>query len=174
MPIGIAEVGIPGLQAAPVPSDIPASCRSDLLSVDGAPLWVEVTGSTTTALDRQPLTVSLCGPDAGGVALGPGDHTLQSTPGQVTGFDIDQLALDSAPGGGAMPLASPDLAGAPAGVALAGGPRGQPDRRPPSTSRYSGSMPAVARPRSTWSSARASTPDGRPRSTAAAPSVHRC
>ncbi len=107
MPLGIAEVGIPGLQAAPVPSDIPASCRSDLLSVDGAPLWVEVTGSTTTALDRQTLTVSLCGPDAGGVDLGPGDHTLQSNPGQVTGFDINQLAFDSAPGGGAMPLASP-------------------------------------------------------------------
>ena len=107
MPLGIAEVGIPGLQAAPVPSDIPASCRSDLLTVDGAPLWVEVTGSTTTALDRQTLTVSLCGPDADGVALGPGSHTLQSNPGQVTGFDINQLAFDSAPGGGAMPLASP-------------------------------------------------------------------
>ena len=107
MPLGIAEVGIPGLQAAPVPSDIPASCRSDLLSVDGTPLWVEVTGSTTTALDRQTLTVSLCGPDAGGVDLGPGDHTLQSNPGQLTGFDINQLAFDSAPGGGAMPLASP-------------------------------------------------------------------
>ena len=107
MPIGIAEVGIPGLHASPVPADIPSSCLGDLLTLDGNPLWVTVTGSTTTALNRQALTVSLCGPDAGGVALGPGQHSLESTAGQTTGFDIDQLAFDSAPGGGPMPLQSP-------------------------------------------------------------------
>ncbi|MGA3147972.1 MAG: alpha-(1-_3)-arabinofuranosyltransferase family protein [Acidimicrobiales bacterium] len=107
MPLGLAEVGIPGLQAAPLPAEIPSSCRGDLLTLDGNPLWVSVTGSTTTALDRQALTVSPCGPDAGGVALGPGQHTLEATPGQTTGFDVDQLAFDSAPGGGPMPLASP-------------------------------------------------------------------
>ncbi len=74
-------------------------------------MWVDITGTATTALDRQALTVSLCGPDAGGLTLGPGTHTLRSTLGQLSGFDIDQLALDSAPGGGPMPLASPtDLA----------------------------------------------------------------
>ena len=107
LPLGIAEVGIPGLVAAPVPADIPSPCRDDLVSVDGAPLWLQVSGSSTTALDRQQLTVSLCGPDAGGVALGPGPHVLESTAGQVSGFDVNQLALDSAPGGGPMPLASP-------------------------------------------------------------------
>jgi arabinofuranan 3-O-arabinosyltransferase len=113
MPIGIAEVGIPGLQAAPPPAAIPSPCRGDLLTLDGAPLWVSVSGSTDTALDRQALTVSLCGPDAGGLTLGPGDHTLESTLGQTTGLDINQLALDSAPGGGAMPLASPTTLAAP-------------------------------------------------------------
>ena len=113
MPIGIAEVGIAGLRAAPVPADDPEPCRSDLLTVDGKPLWVAVTGTTATALDRQPLTVSLCGPDAGGARPGPGAHTLRSTVGQASGFDIDQLALDSAPGGGAMPLADADHAGGP-------------------------------------------------------------
>jgi len=69
LPIGIAEVGIPGAPAAaPVPTDVPTSCRSDLLSVDGAPVWVQVSGTTADALDRKPLTVSLCGPDAGGLA----------------------------------------------------------------------------------------------------------
>jgi hypothetical protein len=113
MPIGIAEVGIPGLHAAPLPATIPSSCRDDLLTIDGAPVWISITGSTTTALDRQPLTVSLCGPDAGGLALGPGTHVLRSTLGQVSGFDIDQLALDSAPGGAAMPLSSPTSLAAP-------------------------------------------------------------
>ncbi len=106
MPIGIAEVGLPGVQAGTLPPIIPSSCRGDLLSVDGQPLWVSVTGATSAALSRQPLTVSLCGPDSAGLALGPGTHTLRSTLGQVSGFDIDQLALDSAPGGGAMALAT--------------------------------------------------------------------
>jgi arabinofuranan 3-O-arabinosyltransferase len=109
MPLGIAEVGIPGLHAASLPATIPTSCRSDLVTVDGAPLWVSVAGATSTALARQSLTISLCGPDAGGLTLGPGTHTLRSATGQTTGFDIDQLALDSAPGGNAMPLASPTL-----------------------------------------------------------------
>ncbi len=113
MPIGIAEVGIPGLEAAPLPANIPSSCRNDLLSVDGNPVWVDVTGTTADALDRQPLTVSLCGPDAGGLALGPGSHVLRSTLGQLSGLDIDQLALDSAPGGGPMPLATPTALAAP-------------------------------------------------------------
>jgi hypothetical protein len=113
MPLGIAEVGIPGLQAAPVPATIPSSCRDDLLAVDGNPLWVAVSGSTATALTRQALTISLCGPDAGGVALGPGSHTLEAVPGQSSGFDIDQLAFDSAPGGGPMALASPTTLAAP-------------------------------------------------------------
>jgi arabinofuranan 3-O-arabinosyltransferase len=113
LPIGVAEVGIPGLHAAPVPANIPASCRHDVLSVDGNPVWVVVSGTTAAALDRQALTVSLCGPDAGGLTLGPGAHTLTSTLGQLSGFDVDQLALDSAPGGGPMPLSSATTLAAP-------------------------------------------------------------
>ncbi len=107
LPMGVAEIGIPGVSAAPVPAAIPTSCRGDLLTVDGAPLWVSVSGSSAAALDRQALTVSLCGPDADGLPLPAGTHTLRSALGQVTGFDIDQLVLDSAPGGGAMTLRSP-------------------------------------------------------------------
>ena len=101
MPIGIAEVGIPPLQALwePVPARIPASCTDTLLAVDGSPVWVEVSGSSADALARNGLLVSLCGPDAGGLALGPGDHTLTSAPGRKVGFDVDQVALASAPGG---------------------------------------------------------------------------
>ena len=113
MPIGIAEVGIAGLQAAPLPADIPSSCRGDLVTMDGAPLWISISGSTAAALDRQALTVSPCGPDANGVTLGPGLHTLRSTMGQTAGFDLDQLAFDSAPAGGPMPLASPTQLAAP-------------------------------------------------------------
>ncbi len=113
MPIGIATVGFPGESAAPLPVDVPTSCRGDLVSVDGAPVWVEVTGTTADALDRQPLTISLCGPDASGLTLGPGNHTLRTALGQVAAYDVDQLVFDSAPSGGAMPLASATTLAAP-------------------------------------------------------------
>ncbi len=113
MPIAIAEVGIPGVRAAALPTAIPTTCRDDLLYIDGRPLWISISGSTSDALDRQGLTVSLCGPDARGVILGPGAHTLRALAGQTGGFDLDQLAFDSAPGGGPMPLATPTTLAAP-------------------------------------------------------------
>jgi len=113
LPIGIASVGLPGVTATQPPAQVPTSCRSDLLTVDGAPLWVQVTGSTADALDRKALTISLCGPDAGGVTLGPGDHTLRSAVGRVAAYDVDQLVFDSAPGGAAMPLATPTTVAPP-------------------------------------------------------------
>ena len=76
-------------------------CQSNLLTIDGRPVSIRVTGSTAAALDGDTLTVQACGPDAGGITLGPGPHVVQSTSGHLTGFDIDQLVLDSAPGGGA-------------------------------------------------------------------------
>jgi arabinofuranan 3-O-arabinosyltransferase len=106
MPIGIASVDFTGVSASPLPADVPTSCRNDLVSVDGTPVWVQVTGTTADALDRKPLAVSLCGPSAGGLTLGPGDHTLRSALGQTAAYDVDQLVFDSAPGGGVMPLAS--------------------------------------------------------------------
>jgi arabinofuranan 3-O-arabinosyltransferase len=119
MPIAIAEVGIPGLVAAPVPAAIPATCRNDLVAVDDTPIWVSVAGPSATALAGNALSVSLCGPDAGGLPLGAGNHTLTSTPGQIAGFDIDQLALTSAAGGGAGPAVSPALPSAPPPVVVA-------------------------------------------------------
>ena len=169
MPLGIAEVGIPGLQAAPLPAEIPSSCLGDLLTLDGNPLWVSVTGSTTTALNRQALTVSPCGPDAGGVALGPGQHTLESTPGQTTGFDINQLAFDSAPGGGPMPLPSATTL-APPPVSPHRSWTSTARRRPSSTCRCTASARAPARRRCSWSSVRASMPGGRRRWLERAPS----
>lgn len=106
MPIGVAEVGIRPLdnlyRRAPV--RIPVTCRNDLLSVDGTPIWVSVSGTSAKALARNPLDISLCGPDVAGLPLEAGTHTVRSIPGQRAGFDIDQLVLTSAAGGAAAPL----------------------------------------------------------------------
>ena len=106
LPLGIAELGIPGVRVAAAAPTLATTCRSDLLTLDGHPLWTELVGSTQTALAGQGIAVRPCGPDAAGVRLAAGRHVVQSAPGQSTGFQVDQLVLDSAPGGGALPSAS--------------------------------------------------------------------
>jgi hypothetical protein len=102
LPIGIAELGLPGVASSDAPVSMPDTCRSDLLSIDGRPVSLRISGSTRAALNGNTLTVQACGADAHGINLGPGSHVIESTAGHVTGFDIDQLVLDSAAGGAAQ------------------------------------------------------------------------
>ncbi len=118
MPIGIAELGIPGVDEPAPPATIPAVCTDKLLTVDSKPVWVTISGPSATALDGDELPLALCGPDAGGLKLGPGAHTVVATYGHAngahsTGWDLDQLTLDSAPGGGAEPDSPGDPVVAP-------------------------------------------------------------
>jgi len=100
LPVAVAELGIPGVELPAPPSSIPAPCRDDLLRVDGRPVWITVAGSSEAALSGGGLGVSTCGPDAVGVTLGAGSHDVVATQGRISGLDLDQLVLDSAPGGG--------------------------------------------------------------------------
>ncbi len=114
MPIGIAELGIPGVDEPAPPANIPAVCTDKVLTIDSKPVWVKMSGKSSAALDGDELPLSLCGPDARGLELGPGTHTVVATYGHAngphsTGWDIDQLTFDSASGGGA----EPDVAGDP-------------------------------------------------------------
>ncbi len=105
-PLGIAELGIPGVQVSALPATLPPTCRTDLLTVDGRPLPVEVAGTPGAALDRRGLSFHTCGPDAGGVTLGAGRHVVQSSDGMRTALDVDQLTLDSAPSAPSAPTAA--------------------------------------------------------------------
>ncbi len=99
MPLGIAELGIPGVHEPPDPAQLPGTCTPSLLTIDSKPVWLRVVGSTAAALAGRGLHVQTCGPDAAGITLGPGSHVVQSANGHLTGFNIDRLVLDSAPGG---------------------------------------------------------------------------
>ncbi len=115
MPLGIAGLGIPGLHIAPTPATVPGECQSNLISIDGRPITVRIVGSTSTALANGTLSVEPCGADAAGITLSAGPHILQtavahrpSSPdcmafADCNGWNIDQLTLDSAPGGGPEP-----------------------------------------------------------------------
>lgn len=102
LPVGIAEIGIPGVSAAAAPAQLPATCRSDLISIDGKPVSVKISGSSSTAQALGGLSVTGCGPDARGIALGPGKHTVTTTSEYLANMDIDQLSLASAAGGGPL------------------------------------------------------------------------
>ncbi len=96
---------------------------NNLLTIDGQPISVAITGSTSSALDGGEAQLVPCGPDAKGIALRAGSHVVQtaighngpcaSAPTTCTGWNLDQLVLDSAGGGGAGPAASPTAAGTP-------------------------------------------------------------
>jgi arabinofuranan 3-O-arabinosyltransferase len=123
MPVGIAEVGIPGFTMRPENprAPLPDICRSNLLTIDGKPVDIRVVGTVGEAETLQGLQIEGCGADAKGIALGAGYHDLQAAWGKDTGYDLDSLVLDSAPGGGPMPLgAGGQLAPAPGTLASTG------------------------------------------------------
>ena len=132
LPLGIAEIGIPGVKANPTPAALPGNCVSNLLTIDGQPISVAVVGSTQRALDGGESQLIPCGPDAKGITLRPGTHVVQTVaghnppcanaPATCTGWNIDQLALDSAAGGGAGSGAFPTASGTPQLAATQPGP----------------------------------------------------
>jgi arabinofuranan 3-O-arabinosyltransferase len=92
LPVGIAEVRIPGLPPAAASPSLDTGCRDDLLTLDGTPLPIRITGYTETALAGDGLQVTACTP----VPLAAGRHELRAAPGVATGIDLDRLVLRSA------------------------------------------------------------------------------
>ncbi len=132
LPLGIAEIGLPGVQTPATPAQLPGNCTAGLLAIDGQAIDVAVVGSTQNALDNGEVQVVPCGPSAGGITLAAGTHVLSTaqahgpscaaTPSTCTGWNLDQLVLDSAAGGGAGPAATATAAGVPALPATQPGP----------------------------------------------------
>ncbi|HEY1827190.1 MAG TPA: alpha-(1-_3)-arabinofuranosyltransferase family protein, partial [Acidimicrobiales bacterium] len=52
LPLGIAEVGLPGVQTGATPATLPGNCVSNLITIDGQPISVAIEGSTQSALDN--------------------------------------------------------------------------------------------------------------------------
>ncbi len=92
LPIAIAELGVPNI-VGPVPAELPETCHSGVINLDGTDLPVRLSGSTAAALDRQAIDAQSC--SAPIADLGAGDHALSTTSGLDTGIDIDQISLSS-------------------------------------------------------------------------------
>jgi hypothetical protein len=102
LPVGIAELGIPGVTLPPAGPTVPDSCRTDLMTVDGNPVGLRVVGSTADATAQRGLEVQPCGPGSAGLSLGAGNHVIRTAQGAATGIDLDQLGLGSEQGGAAL------------------------------------------------------------------------
>ncbi len=96
-PIGIAELGVPGLNVPPVPERFPNRCNEGLLEADGTPVGLRLRGSTDDAVAREALSVEPCGDGLAALQLGEGDHVLRAAQGKRSGIDLDRLALRSEP-----------------------------------------------------------------------------
>ena len=105
LPVAIAEAAIGGLAVPPAPERIDTGCRDDLVSIDGEPVEVRVTGRTADALLGGPLDVAACAP----VDVMGGERVFRTAPGRETGLDVDQLVWCSAGGGEACDGAGPLL-----------------------------------------------------------------
>jgi arabinofuranan 3-O-arabinosyltransferase len=102
MPVAIAELGIPGVQAPPLPERFDSGCRDDLLLVDETSVPLRVTGTVEAALRKERLDVTPCGSGGGTITLDAGEHVVRTATGRDMGIDLDRLSFTSGPGGAAM------------------------------------------------------------------------
>ena len=107
MPIAIAELGLPR-HLTPAAGRLPSPCRFDLLTIDGRPVGLRVTGDAGDAERREPLGLEVCGRR---MTLRPGEHELRAAQGGASGFDLDRIVLSSDARG--RPTAPPDPGDAP-------------------------------------------------------------
>jgi arabinofuranan 3-O-arabinosyltransferase len=91
LPIGIAEIGLTGLQSLQRPDQFSNDCRTDLVTVDGSPVAVRLTGSMTDGLLRRPLSLDACT----AVPMAAGEHVIRTVIGRDVGIDVDRLLLRS-------------------------------------------------------------------------------
>ncbi len=92
LPLGIAEIQLPGVPARPA-ADVDTGCRDDLLTVDGTAVGLRITGDPTDPSTSGGLAIAAC--DAS-LALPAGGSILRTTAGRETGLALDRLVLQTA------------------------------------------------------------------------------
>ncbi|MGK2958303.1 MAG: alpha-(1-_3)-arabinofuranosyltransferase domain-containing protein [Acidimicrobiales bacterium] len=97
MPVAIAEIGIPGVQLPPASGVLAFKCRNDLITIDNKSYPVRISGLHNDALNRDGLRIEPCGTEP--LTLTKGEHEIRTSPGKLSGFDLDRLVLTSAQGG---------------------------------------------------------------------------
>ncbi len=93
LPAAIAEVRFDGRSPAVQPvARLTASCSDAFVTVDGEPIEISFDTATAEALAGRPIPAEVC---SGPIDLDTGTHTVVSTPGAETGFDVDRVVLST-------------------------------------------------------------------------------
>ncbi len=103
LPIGIAELGLPGVVPPLTPETITVPCRSDLLFVNGTPVPVTATGSVADLIGGKGLKFTGCTPSA---SFGKGLNQIESVQSPTIGVTVDLAGFGSQSGGGPLPQAN--------------------------------------------------------------------
>ena len=106
LPVGIAELGSDALATLPTKIEPGLStCRSDLVTLDGAPIPVQITNATPdldSAERGELVAFSGCPGVEGGINsfdVAKGSTRVDTADGRASGLDVDQLVLTSDPTG---------------------------------------------------------------------------
>src|SRR3546814_15106688 len=86
-----SDLSLPGVTPAPPPTTIDTGCRDDLVTVDGAPLPVRVSGRSADASAGRGLDLERC--SAVALDLAAGSHDVSTAWGRDVGIDVDRLVL---------------------------------------------------------------------------------
>ncbi|MEP6622966.1 MAG: alpha-(1-_3)-arabinofuranosyltransferase family protein, partial [Acidimicrobiia bacterium] len=108
-PVALDAITIPGIPAAPETGAIDRRCRTGLVTIDGAPVAIRLTGTDAEA--RSGVALDRCD---GPLRLTRGSHTITTARGWDTAIDVDRLVLTSDPAGApaaAGPLVTTDPSG---------------------------------------------------------------
>ncbi len=103
LPAAISELTFDERSPAITPSPtLEATCRDDLITLDGRAVAVSFSTPTGEALQGAAIEATACDPL---IALAAGEHLLNTETGAISGFDVDQFAFVEPNGPG---LASTD------------------------------------------------------------------
>ncbi len=91
LPIAVGEVVVAGLSPTALPEVVATDCRSDLLTIDGLPVPLRLSGDVAALLSGAPATAEWCNGTAVGFTAGP--HRVGTAPGAATGWQVDQVVL---------------------------------------------------------------------------------
>ena len=102
LPIGIAELGIPGVTAPTTSSFVNTGCRTDLLQVNGVAVPIAGSGSTADLLNGKGITFSTCSTTP--ISFQAGANTIIGAKDPSIPLTTDTVALGSAGGGAPLSI----------------------------------------------------------------------
>ncbi|MEI6701292.1 MAG: hypothetical protein WCL38_06025, partial [Actinomycetota bacterium] len=96
LPIGIAELGLPGVVPPRTPDTVVLSCRSDLLFVNGTPVPVTASGTVADLIGGNGLRFTGCSPST---SFNKGLNQIDSAQTPSVGATVDLVGFGSERGG---------------------------------------------------------------------------